>query len=76
MFMKIFLNSVNQFDQHFYCSCSMLDEILPLQLITAKLGGSIVSLEIEITSSMRRMSPQQVFSISLCGIFYLPIDTR
>ena len=32
----------------------MLDEILALQLIVVKLAGSIVSLKIEITSSVRR----------------------
>ena len=30
----------------------LLDEIFPLQLTTAKLGGSIVSIDIEITTSM------------------------
>ena len=45
----------------------MLDEILPLQLITAKLGGSIVSLEIEITSSMRHTESE-----STTGFFHLP----
>ena len=42
------------------------DEILSLQLITAKLGGSIVSLEIEITRSMRHTE-------STTGVFHFPV---
>ena len=44
----------------------MLDELLPLQQIIAKLGGSIVSFEIEITSSMRRTE-------SMTGFFHFPV---
>ena len=58
----------------------MFDEILPLQLITVKLGGRVVSLEIEITSSMGRTETE-----STTGFFHFPcvryftspgIDTR
>ena len=46
--------------------CLMLDYILLLQLITAKLGNSLVSLEIKITSSMRRTE-------STIGFFHFPV---
>ena len=39
----------------------MLNEIHPFQLITAKLEGSIVSLEIETTSSTRRTESSTSF---------------
>ena len=47
----------------------MLDEIFPKQLITVKLGGSIVIEHIEITSSERNR-----FFYFLCGIFYFPFN--
>ena len=54
----------------------MLDEIFPLQ-ITAKLGGNIVSLEIEITSSMRCTESTTVFFHFPLGFFtFTGIDTR
>ena len=46
----------------------MVDEILPLQVITAKLGDSIVSLEIEITSSMRRVCNDMLHVTPVKGV--------
>ena len=55
----------------------MLDEIVTLQLITAKLGFHIVSLEIEITSAMRHTKTTKVFFSISMGSFTSPgIDTR
>ena len=46
----------------------MFDEILSLQLITVKLGGRVVSLEIESTSSMGRTKTE-----STAGFFNFPV---
>ena len=53
----------------------MFDEILPLQLITVKLGGRVVSLEIEITSSIGRTETESTtgfFQFPCVRYFYFP----
>ena len=56
----------------------MLNEIPPKQVTTSKLEGSIVSLEIENTSSMRHTeSTTGFFPFPCVGSFTSPgIDTR